>query len=64
MIAPIVQDKKRKRFVIYTRCSTDDQAQGDYTTLDAQAHHCKNMMDAFGYELASFGDNGVINDDG
>ncbi len=63
MIAP-VQDKKRKRFVIYTRCSTDDQAQGDYTTLDAQAHHCKNMMDAFGYELASFGDNGVVNDDG
>ncbi|HNX82731.1 MAG TPA: recombinase family protein, partial [Candidatus Omnitrophota bacterium] len=63
MIAP-VQDKKRKRFIIYTRCSTDDQAQGDYTTLDAQAHHCKNMMDAFGYELASFGDNGVVNDDG
>ena len=63
MIAPNT-DKKRKRFVIYTRCSTDDQAQGDFTTLDAQAHHCKNMMDAFGYELANFGDNGIINDDG
>ena len=63
MIAP-TKDTKKKRFVIYTRCSTDDQAQGDYTTLDAQAHHCKNMMDAFGYELADFGDKGVVNDDG
>lgn len=54
----------KKRFVIYTRCSTDDQAQGDYTTLDAQAHHCKNMLDAFGYELANIGKNGVINEDG
>ena len=53
-----------KRYVIYTRCSTDDQAQGDYTTLDAQAHHCKNMLDAFGYELAKTGNNGIINDDG
>ena len=53
-----------KKFVIYTRCSTDEQAMGDYTTLDAQAHHCKHMMDAFGYELADFGKNGVINDDG
>lgn len=57
-------DGKPKNFVIYTRCSTDEQAVGDYTTLDAQAHHCKNMMDAFGYELAEFGKNGVINDDG
>ncbi|MDX9702408.1 MAG: recombinase family protein [Candidatus Auribacterota bacterium] len=54
----------KKRYVIYTRCSTDDQAQGDYTTLDAQAHHCKNMLDAFGYELADIGKKGVINDDG
>ncbi len=54
----------KKRYVIYTRCSTDDQAQGDFTTLDAQAHHCKNMLDAFGYELADIGDKGVINDDG
>ena len=50
--------------MIYTRCSTDDQAQGDFTTLDAQAHHCKNMLDAFGYELADLGKNGIINDDG
>ena len=54
----------KKRFVIYTRCSTDDQAQGDFTTLDAQAHHCKNMLDAFGYELANIGKNGVIHEDG
>ncbi len=56
--------KKRKKFVIYTRCSTDDQAKGDFTTLDAQAHHCRNMLEAFGYELADFGDKGIINDDG
>lgn len=55
---------KKKRYIIYTRCSTDDQAQGDFTTLDAQAHHCKNMIDAFGYELADFGKKGIINDDG
>lgn len=55
---------KKKRYVIYTRCSTDDQAQGDFTTLDAQAHHCKNMIDAFGYELAAFGKKGIIYDDG
>lgn len=55
---------KRKRYVIYTRCSTDDQAVGDFTTLDAQAHHCKNMIDAFGYELANFGKSGIIYDDG
>ena len=53
-----------KRYVIYTRCSTDDQAQGDYTTLDAQAHHCKNMLDAFGYTTAKIGKNGVVKDDG
>ena len=63
MIAPALE-RKRKRFVIYTRCSTDDQAQGDYTTLDAQAHHCKNMLEAFGYEMANFGENGIVNDDG
>ena len=57
-------EKKRKKFVIYTRCSTDDQAKGDFTTLDAQAHHCRNMLDAFGYEMADFGDKGIINDDG
>ena len=55
---------KNKRYIIYTRCSTDDQAQGDFTTLDAQAHHCKNMIDAFGYELANFGTKGIVNDDG
>lgn len=55
---------KKKNYIIYTRCSTDEQAQGDYTTLDAQAHHCKNMLDAFGYDLAEFGKKGIINDDG
>ena len=54
----------KKKYVIYTRCSTDDQAKGDFTTLDAQAHHCKNMLDAFGYELADFGKKGIVNDDG
>ena len=56
--------QKKKQYVIYTRCSTDDQAQGDFTTLDAQAHHCKNMIDAFGYEMANFGQKGIVNDDG
>lgn len=60
----IIRSKEKKRFVIYTRCSTDDQAQGDFTTLDAQAHHCKNMLDAFGYELSDIGKNGIVNDDG
>ena len=59
-----MKDSEEKRFVIYTRCSTDDQAQGEYTTLDAQAHHCKNMIDAFGYKLAKIGKDGIINDDG
>jgi site-specific DNA recombinase len=63
MIAPNGKPGK-KQYVIYTRCSTDDQAQGDFTTLDAQAHHCKNMLDAFGYELADIGNKGIINDDG
>jgi site-specific DNA recombinase len=56
--------EEKKRYVIYTRCSTDDQAQGDFTTLDAQAYHCKNMLDAFGYELANLGTKGIIKDDG
>ncbi len=56
--------EKIKRYVIYTRCSTDEQAMGDFTTLDSQAHHCKNMLDAFGYVLSDFGKNGVIRDDG
>jgi len=60
----LIRSEEKKRFVIYTRCSTDDQAQGDFTTLDAQAHHCKNMLEAFGYELAKFGKNGVVADDG
>ena len=64
MIAPTKPQKEKKKYVIYTRCSTDDQAQGDFTTLDAQAHHCKNMLDAFGYELADIGKKGIVNDDG
>ena len=62
----MIEPKKleRKKFVIYTRCSTDDQAKGDFTTLDAQAHHCKNMLDALGYELADFGKKGIVADDG
>ncbi len=51
--------EKKKRFVIYTRCSTDEQAQGDYTTLDVQAHHCKHHLDALGYEAVR-----IIKDDG
>ena len=64
MITPNTNTQKKKRYVIYTRCSTDDQAQGDFTTLDAQAYHCKNMLDAFGYELAEIGKKGIIKDDG
>ena len=63
MITPNKKQDKKK-YVIYTRCSTDDQAQGDFTTLDAQAYHCKNMLDAFGYELADIGKKGVVIDDG
>ncbi len=63
-MAQIINSKEKKKFVIYTRCSTDDQAQGDFTTLDAQAHHCRNILDAFGYELSKIGNNGVVNDDG
>lgn len=58
------KNSDKKRYLIYTRCSTDDQAQGDFTTLDAQSHHCKNMLDAFGYKLANIGNKGVVNDDG
>ena len=58
------KSSKKKRYVIYTRCSTDDQAKGDFTTLDSQAYHCKHMLDAFGYELAKFGKDGVVIDDG
>jgi len=66
VIFMIVKDNtnKKKHYIIYTRCSTDDQAQGDFTTLDAQAYHCKNMLDAFGYELADIGKKGVVTDDG
>lgn len=51
--------EKKKRFIIYTRCSTDEQAQGNFTTLDVQNHHCKNMLDALGYESVR-----TIKDDG
>lgn len=61
---PEKKAEKIKRYVIYTRCSTDEQAMGDFTTLDAQTHHCKNMLDAFGYQLADFGKDGVVRDDG
>ena len=64
MITNNTKTEKKKRYVIYTRCSTDDQAQGDFTTLDAQAYHCKNMLDAFGYELADIGKKGIVKDDG
>jgi len=54
-----LKEKTHNRFIIYTRCSTDDQSKGDYTTLDAQAHHCKNLLDALGYEFVR-----VASDDG
>src|SRR3990167_4502321 len=58
------ETKKKKHYIVYARCSTDDQAQGDFTTLDAQAHHCKNMLDALGYELADFRKKGIVIDEG
>ncbi|KJJ85000.1 resolvase domain-containing protein [Candidatus Omnitrophus magneticus] len=64
MFVPVKTKDGKKRYVIYTRCSTDDQSNGDFTTLDAQAHHCKNMLDAFGYEVAAMGENGRVDDDG
>lgn len=48
-----------KRFIIYTRCSTDDQARGDFTTLDAQEHHCKCMLEALEHETVR-----IVRDDG
>lgn len=47
----IKKNDSKKRFIIYTRCSTDDQARGEFTTLDAQQLHCKNMLEALGYEF-------------
>ena len=47
----IKNNNSQKRFIIYTRCSTDDQARGEFTTLDAQELHCKNMLEALGYIL-------------
>jgi site-specific DNA recombinase len=63
------ENKKKKRFVIYTRCSVEDEdenkkAKNAFTTHDVQAHHCKNMLDAFGHELAIFGKKGIVTDDG
>ena len=55
----ISSPSKPKRFIIYVRCSTDDQGRGDFTTLDAQAHHCKNMLEALGYESTR-----IVKDDG
>ena len=50
----------KKRFIVYTRCSTDEQAQGAFTTLDAQAHHCKNILAAHdNYEFVR-----TVKDDG
>ena len=64
MTTLIKTQKEKKRIVVYCRCSTDDQAEGDFTTLDAQAHHCKNMLDAHGYTLSDFGKEGIVTDDG
>lgn len=47
----IKKNDSKKRFIIYTRCSTDDQARGEFTTLDAQQLHCKNMLEALDYEF-------------
>ncbi len=55
----IPESKTKKRFIIYTRCSTDDQARGDFTTLDAQEHHCKCMLEALSHETVR-----VVRDDG
>jgi len=52
-------NQKPKHFVIYTRVSTDDQARGDYTSLDVQAHHCGNHLEALDYEAIQ-----TVKDDG
>lgn len=69
MIALEKNKKDKKSFVIYTRCSVEDedknkQIKDAFTTHDVQAHHCKNMLDAFGHELAIFGEKGIVTDDG
>ena len=65
MVAQGKNKKDKKRFVIYTRCSVEDEKAKDaFTTHDVQAHHCKNMLDAFEYELADIGKKGIVTDDG
>lgn len=56
---PKTLSAKYKRFIIYARCSTDDQSRGDFTTLDSQVHHCKNMLKALDYSTSR-----MVKDDG
>ncbi|MDD3294777.1 MAG: recombinase family protein, partial [Geobacteraceae bacterium] len=50
---------KKKRFVVYVRCSTEDQSRGDYTTLDAQEDFCKSYLHSSQFEFVR-----TVRDDG
>ncbi len=50
---------KKKRFVIYVRCSTEDQSRGDFTTLEVQEQFCANTLNSLGHKCVR-----TIKDDG
>ena len=50
---------KKKSFVIYVRCSTEDQSRGDFTTLEVQEQFCNNTLNALGHKSVR-----VVKDDG
>lgn len=47
------------RYALYLRCSTDDQAHGDFTTIDAQESICRRFVAEHGGHVAAlFSDDG------
>ena len=48
-----------KRYAIYLRCSSDDQAQGDFTTIDTQREiNTKHVTEAGGILVQEYVDEG------
>ena len=43
---------KMKKFVIYARVSTEEQAAGDFSSIDVQIERCKYQLMASGHEVA------------
>jgi DNA invertase Pin-like site-specific DNA recombinase len=47
------------RYVLYLRCSSDDQAHGDFTTLDTQREHdTRRVLEQGGEIVGEFVDEG------